>query len=82
MGLAMAMLGRDGGNAGKGCVWGDTNILLLAVLWGFKYHRALRLRCLAAAHPELSPWFHLAAQHRQIHLSKLDCNEQVRGFSV
>lgn len=82
MGLAMAMLGRDGGNAGKGCVWGDTNILLLAVLWGFKYHRALRLRCLAAAHPELSLWFHLAARHRQIHLSKLDCNEQVRGFSV
>lgn len=78
----MAMLGRDGGNAGKGCVWRDTNIPLLAVLWGFKYHRALRLRCLAAAHPELSPWFHLAARHRQIHLSKLDCNEQVRGFSV
>lgn len=82
MRLAVAMLGRDVGNAGKGCVWGDTNILVLAVFWGFKYHWALRLRCLAAAHPELSLWFHLAAQHRQIHLSKLDCNEQVQGFSV
>lgn len=50
---------------GRG-VWGDTNILLLAVLWGFKYHRVLRLRRLAAAHPELSPWFHLAARHRHI----------------
>lgn len=78
----MAMLGRDVGNAGKGCVWGDTNMLLLAVLWGFKYHRALWLQRLAAAHPELSPWFHLAARHRLIHLSKLDCNEQVQGFSV
>lgn len=29
MRLAVAMLGRDVGNAGKGCVWGDTDILLL-----------------------------------------------------
>lgn len=36
MRLAVAMLGGDVGNAGKGCVsvWGDTNILLLAVLGG------------------------------------------------
>lgn len=58
---------------------GDTNILLLAVLGVemLKCHRALRLRRLAPAHPELSPPFHLAALHRHIHLSKLGCNQRV-----
>ena len=33
------MLGRDIGRCGEGeCVCGETNILLMAVLWWFKYH--------------------------------------------
>lgn len=38
MRLAVPMLGRDIGRCVEGCVCVETNILLMVVLWLFKYH--------------------------------------------